>query len=269
MTRRRLVTALLVLVFVVTGTAAAVLSALPLTLPALARQGSTSLEVRLAEAEPAPGLVEAMVDGSTRRVYLRPGSLVTGADVTSARVADAGGTYSVNVTFSTDASNRLAEATRIHLGRPVAILLDGRVLSAPTLRSIIRGSAVITGDFTRARAERIAAGLSPRGVAEAPRQPPVTAQDAGVNLPVPVREVKPQYTAAAMQAKIQGDVELEIVIRADGTVDDVHVTRSLDATHGLDEAAIDAARQWAFTPGTKDGQPVDVLVHLTMRFTLK
>ena len=76
------------------------------------------------------------------------------------------------------------------------------------------------------------------------------------------------YTPAAMQAKIQGDVELSAVVRADGTVGDVTVTQSLDTTYGLDDAAVEAARQWTFTPGTKDGQAVDVEVHMNMRFTL-
>ncbi|HZI80620.1 MAG TPA: TonB family protein [Vicinamibacterales bacterium] len=269
MTRLRLVSALLVLLLVVAGTAATVLSALPLTLPALGFQGGSSLEVRLAETQPAPGLVETVVPSSNQRIYLRPGAVVTGADVTSARVADTGGVYSINVTFSAAASNRLAEATKIHLGRPVAILLDGRVLAAPTLRSIIRGSAVITGDFTRGEAERIAAGLTPRGAAAAPDRRPFTGQDAGVVLPALLTEVKPQYTAAAMQARIQGDVELELVVRADGTVDSVTITKSLDPVHGLDNAAIEAAELWTFKPGTKDGRPADVLLHLNMRFTLK
>jgi TonB family protein len=270
MTRRRLASAVVVLLVVVAGTAATVLSALPLTLPGFAAQGGTSLEVRLAETEPAPGLREAELDGSDRRVYLRPDAVVTGADVTSARVTDAGGQYSISVTFSTPASNRLAAATKSHIGRPVAILLDGRVISAPTLRSIIRGSAVITGDFTRAQAERIAAGLAPRGAASAAAAPrPFTSQQPGVVLPRPINQVKPQYTAAAMDAGIQGDVELEAVVEADGTVGDVAVTKSLDTVYGLDDAAIDAVNRWTFTPGTKDGQPVDVLIHMNMRFTLK
>lgn len=269
MTRLRLASALAVLLLVVAGAAAAVLSALPLTLPALGLQGGTSLEVRLAETQPGAGLVETVVPSSNQRVYLRPGAVVTGADVTSARVADAGGVYSINVTFTAAASNRLAEATKIHLGRPIAILLDGRVLSAPTVRSIIRGSAVISGDFTRGEAERIAAGLTPRGAAAAPDRRPFTGQDAGVVLPALLTEAKPRYTAAAMEAKIQGDVELELVVRADGTVDHVTVTKSLDAVHGLDDAAVEAAGQWTFKPGTKDGRPADVLVHLNMRFTLK
>jgi TonB family protein len=177
--------------------------------------------------------------------------------------------YSISVTFSVAGSNRLAEATKIHLGRPIAILLDGRVLSAPTVRSIIRGSAVISGDFTRGEAERIAAGLTPRGAAAARGERPFTGQDAGVVLPALLTDVKPRYTPAAMQAKIQGDVELELVVRADGSVDNVTVTKSLDPVHGLDDAAVEAAAQWTFKPGTKDGRPADVLVHLNMRFTLK
>jgi bla regulator protein BlaR1 len=269
MTRLRLVSALLVLMVVVAGTAATVLSALPLTLPALGVQAGTSLEIRLAESLPAAGLREALLDGSDRRVYVRPDAVVTGADITSARVTDAGGLYSISVTFSDAAATRLAEATKIHVGRPIAILLDGRLISAPTLRSMIRGSAVITGDFTRAEAERIAAGLAPRGAAAGPRQDLFRGQDAGVVMPALLTEVKPQYTAAAMQAKIQGDVELELIVRANGTVDGVTVTKSLDAVHGLDDTAVEAAERWTFKPGTKDGRPVDVLIHLNMRFTLK
>jgi TonB family protein len=150
----------------------------------------------------------------------------------------------------------------------VAILLNGRVIAAPVVRSMIRDSAVISGDFTRDEAEQIVAGFGVRAAAAA-AQAPFTAQDPGVTLPRLVSEVKPRYTPEAMQAKIQGDVELELLVAASGTVADITVTKSLDAVYGLDDAAVGAARQWTFTPGTKDGRPVDVLVHLNMRFTLK
>jgi protein TonB len=91
----------------------------------------------------------------------------------------------------------------------------------------------------------------------------------GVTLPIVVHEVKPDYTAEAKAAHIQGNVLLEAVVLTDGNVGDVKVTRSLDTMFGLDQQAVDAARQWTFKPGTKDGKPVAVRVHIELTFTLK
>jgi TonB family protein len=91
----------------------------------------------------------------------------------------------------------------------------------------------------------------------------------GVVNPRILREVKPQYTADAMRAKVQGTVLLECVVLADGTVGRVDVVRSLDATFGLDSEAIKAARQWRFQPGTRFGEPVNVLVTIELTFTLR
>ena len=210
MTRLRLVCAAGALLLVLTGTTAAVLSALPLDLPALGSQtGATTFEVRLAELQPGAGLAEAVVEGSDQRLYLRSTAVVTGADVTGAQVVDAGGRFSINVAFT-----------------PAA----GAAAPAPAQR--------YKGD------------------------------DPGVALPKVLTEVKPGYTPAAMQAMIQGVVELSIVVRADGSVSDVVVTQSLDTTYGLDAAAVEAARQWTFNPGTKDGRAVDVQLTLNFKFRL-
>ncbi len=91
----------------------------------------------------------------------------------------------------------------------------------------------------------------------------------GVEVPRPLRQVKPKYTAEAMRAKVQGSVWLEAVVLPDGTVGDVIVTKSLDAVFGLDEEAIRAARQWRFAPGTRFGEPVAVLVTLELFFNLR
>ena len=88
-------------------------------------------------------------------------------------------------------------------------------------------------------------------------------------MPTLVNEVKPNYTRDALQAKIQGVVELECVVLVDGTVGDVRVVGSLDKTYGLDEQAVEAAKKWRFKPGTKDGKPVPVLIHLEMSFALR
>ncbi len=91
----------------------------------------------------------------------------------------------------------------------------------------------------------------------------------GIELPRILREVKPQYTADAMRAKIQGTVVLECVVQLDGTVGDVDVVRSLDSTFGLDQEAVKAAKQWRFVPGRRLGQPVPVLVTIELTFTLR
>jgi TonB family protein len=94
-------------------------------------------------------------------------------------------------------------------------------------------------------------------------------RDGDLTLPIVETEVKPTYTAAAMQAKIEGSIFMSVVVLASGRVGDVTVIKSLDQEHGLDQQAVDAARQWTFKPGTKDGQAVNVEVTLEMTFTLR
>ena len=92
---------------------------------------------------------------------------------------------------------------------------------------------------------------------------------AGVQAPTLVKETKPLYTAAAMDAGIQGDLEVEAIVLADGTVGEVRVVRSLDKEYGLDEQAMNAVEQWEFRPGRKDGKAVPVLVHIELTFRLR
>jgi len=91
----------------------------------------------------------------------------------------------------------------------------------------------------------------------------------GVMSPKLVYEVKPGYTGEAMRAKIQGVVLMEAVVMPDGSIGTVHITRSLDSTFGLDQEAIKTVKKWRFSPGTRFGQPVPVLVEIEMTFTLR
>ena len=91
----------------------------------------------------------------------------------------------------------------------------------------------------------------------------------GVEYPRLVRDVRPNYTADAMRAKVQGSVLVEAVVLPDGSVGEVQVVRSLDNVFGLDQEALKAAKQWKFVPGTRFGQPVPVLVTIELTFTLR
>jgi protein TonB len=103
----------------------------------------------------------------------------------------------------------------------------------------------------------------------------------GITDPTLIHEVKPNYTGDAMRAKLQGVVEMDAVVLPDGTVDpnSLKITRSLDATFGLDDEAKKAVRQWRFRPamctrqdgcnGIPRGQAVKVLVSVELTFTLR
>ncbi|MPZ21500.1 MAG: TonB family protein [Luteitalea sp.] len=94
---------------------------------------------------------------------------------------------------------------------------------------------------------------------------------AGIDLPRKIVEIKPQYTAEAMRAKIQGTVWLECIVATDGHCTNIRVTRSLDSAFGLDQEAVKAAQKWQFEPGKrrKDGVPVPVIISIGMDFTLR
>ena len=93
----------------------------------------------------------------------------------------------------------------------------------------------------------------------------------GVSPPQLIKEVKPNYTADAMRAKLQGVVEMQAVVLSDGTVDPsrIKITRSLDAAFGLDQQAIIAVKQWRFRPGMRSGQAVASWVTVELTFTLR
>ncbi len=84
--------------------------------------------------------------------------------------------------------------------------------------------------------------------------------------PVKIHAPPPRYTEIARKARIQGLVILEAVIDATGKVTDVRLIKGLPM--GLEQAAIEAVRQWRFEPATLNGKPVAVLYNLTINFTL-
>jgi TonB family protein len=107
-------------------------------------------------------------------------------------------------------------------------------------------------------------GVPPANPAAVPNAAAPNTQ--GIVPPKPIKSVSPRYTSEAMRAKIEGDVDVEAVVLTDGSVGDVRVTKSLDP--GLDEAAVAAAQQWRFQPATKDGQPVEYTVTLSLEFRM-
>jgi protein TonB len=90
----------------------------------------------------------------------------------------------------------------------------------------------------------------------------------GGNILPPARTgyVTPVYPPIAIQARSEGTVILEAVIDETGTVRDVTVIRSIPL---LDRAAIDAVRQWRYSPTRLNGVPVAIVMTVSVTFTLK
>jgi TonB family protein len=256
----RLALTMIALTLVMAGVTAATVRALPLDLSALAQTGAASrMEIRLAETTPGAGLQQASVPGSDQPIYLHPAPIATWSDVSIARIVNVGDSgFGVAVTLNSDAAARMATATAAHLDRPLAIILDGRVVAAPTVRAPIGETAMITGITASAAQELIEANV-------ACHTDPL--QCAAAVLPVPLFQVRPQYTSAALAAQIEGSVLLEAVVLPDGTTGSVTVVRSLDP--GLDQEAVAALKGWRWRPGTRGGQPARINVQVQLSFTLK
>jgi len=115
-------------------------------------------EVRLAEETFAPGLREVTVAGG-RKIHLHAETVVTNSDIAEATLVQNGTAFGVAVVFKADGAGKMRRATENHVGRPLAILIDGTVAMAPTVRDAIGGEALINGDYAKADAERIVSGI--------------------------------------------------------------------------------------------------------------
>jgi protein TonB len=124
--------------------------------------------------------------------------------------------------------------------------------------------ATVTGDIGG-----VVGGI-PGGVPEAPPPPPPPPAPVrvGGNIQAPkkVKDQNPVYPPIAQSARVQGVVILEATIGPNGSVQDVRVLRSIPL---LDAAAIEAVRQWQYTPTLLNGVPVPVIMTVTVNFTLR
>jgi protein TonB len=100
-----------------------------------------------------------------------------------------------------------------------------------------------------------------------PPPPPAAPVRVGgqIRQPTQLKKINPVYPSIAQSARVQGVVILEATIGTNGRVKDVRVLRSIPL---LDSAAIDAVRQWEYTPTMLNNVPVEVIMTVTVQFTL-
>ena len=85
---------------------------------------------------------------------------------------------------------------------------------------------------------------------------------------IPLVRIAPVYPRRAKQARIQGWVTLEVLIRPDGTVSNAKVMEA-DPPRLFNDAAVTAMRRWKFRPKMVDGSPVAQRAKQTIEFKLE
>src|SRR6202163_97848 len=100
---------------------------------------------------------------------------------------------------------------------------------------------------------------------EAPKKR-AAASDSPTSMVEILDKPRPQYTAEGRNQRIEGDVVLDMVFLANGSVQVNRVISGLG--HGLDEAAVHAAQEMKFKPAKRDGQPVDFPARVRIEFRL-
>jgi protein TonB len=103
------------------------------------------------------------------------------------------------------------------------------------------------------------------GLPDAPPPPQAVRVGGQIKEPKKLKNINPEYPDIAKQARVQGVVILECTISPQGKVTDVKVLRGIPL---LDSAAVEAVKQWVYTPTLLNGVPVPVIMTVTVNFRL-
>jgi TonB family protein len=217
-------------------------------------------------------------------IWQVPGVVQTGPGTIEGRVTDMSGAVLPGVTVTVSAAAPAAPRNVVSNARGQFELAQlaageyGLTLSLPGFRSA-RGSVNVKAGLKSAVTFEMAIGSLAEQVnvrAPAPvavSQPPRPA-DATVATPIRVGgeireprkifDVKPVYPADANAAGLEGDIYIEAVVTRDGSVAGARVVQGVPL---LNTAALEAVRQWRFTPTTLNGVPTEVSMTVKVSFS--
>lgn len=210
--------------------------------------------------------VSSLSKGQVAKFFLEPATWDDGAVVSP---VDLLATSAIRDGFSREvlglpvpaAVDRLREAAKVSgTSPPPAMATDREVLAYVRLKAGAIGYVSLAADVSGVKVLSVG-GKTEHIVAGLPVSAPL---QVGGRVPMPQRLVhaQPSYPAIARTGKVQGTVDLAIVIDAAGNVEHAKVVRSIPQ---LDNAAIEAVRKWKYSPTVVNGVavPVTMVVHVT------
>jgi TonB family protein len=121
----------------------------------------------------------------------------------------------------------------------------------------------VDGEVTASRGRGAA---PPRMITGTLQAPGAVRVGGNVSAPTKIKDVRPVYPPIAQSARVSGVVIVEILVGADGTVQEAQVVRSIPL---LDAAAIEAVKQWQYRPTLLNGVAVPAIMTVTVSFSLQ
>ena len=146
---------------------------------------------------------------------------------------------------------------------PLPAPMSGDPSALPAQMSNARPTARI--EPVPAAAQSVATASTPDEATTVPDARSSTSVDSSPQ--IVERGSAPNYPIDALRAHEEGDVRVQIALDASGNVQDVRVLQS-SHSRALDNAAMDAARNWKFRPAMHDGQPVAGTIDVPVEFHL-
>lgn len=148
------------------------------------------------------------------------------------------------------------------------IFRQGEKSLADSTVIVTRGGRAVVGGTDGEAAPYIFVIVAPESPTQDQAGPLSADKNPGITQPVLTRKVDPVYPEEARKNKARGVVVLNIVVDTNGRVEDVQAIENPDEQ--LTKAAIEAVRQWEFSPALNaKRQPIKVLSTITIRFELK
>lgn len=118
-------------------------------------------EVRVVAATAAATTLAVRDEATGETLALREDVSLDNADLAAARVVPTGATFGVEVTFTTAGTAKVRAVTRENVGRRIAVIVDGRVIASPVVRTEVADLGVLSGRYSRADARGLPAPSSP------------------------------------------------------------------------------------------------------------
>ena len=120
-----------------------------------------TIEFRFAETEAAEGLTEIILPITGQKFYLHDEVIMSNDNIAMASVVIWDEKPVVELQFTLTGKDKFAQLTKENLKRRMGMLVDGKLVTAPIINAPIdQGIAIITGDFTKDEAQRIADGIN-------------------------------------------------------------------------------------------------------------